>query len=562
MMYLIRAKVLLTILLVSGIKCSYAQDFILDNLKKELNFQVDKYKADTNKPYFIQFDVNEVRNYEIKCSLGSLISSDHNYYRVFTPEVRIGSYALDNTHPSESNPFSGMNYGKQTATYLTIEDSVFQISRSIRKTMADEYKSTLESFTENNKNYIDKPEKSHKNDFDREKPNVYYESPLSFSFDKTLWENKIKELSDFFKKADFIESADADLICIYKRQYIVNTEGSSIVQNNVNAQIAIALLVKCSDNNLVPLLRTFSAVTIDGLPNDSALMNQAIELKTLAMQLKDAPLAEAYSGPCILSSSASGVFFHEIFGHRVEGHRLNSKLDAQTFKNKTGTEILPSFLSITYDPTIQKYKNDYLFGYYKFDDQAVNSQPVEVVKDGKLINFLMCRTPIDSIHSSNGHGRGSLGYGIVSRQSNMFVSSTKTLTESQLRQQLIKTCKKGKQKYGLYFKEVIGGFTATSSLSPNYFSVIPTVVYKIYADGRPDELVKGVSLIGTPLSMFSEITHVGEEIMVNNGYCGAESGYIPVSTISPSILVSKIETQKMYEIKKETYQLSRPDISK
>jgi len=237
-------------------------------------------------------------------------------------------------------------------------------------------------------------------------------------------------------------------------------------------------------------------------------------------------------------------------------------MDAQTFKNKTGSEILPSFLSITYDPSQKKYNNADLFGYYKFDDQAVSSQPVEVIKDGKLTNFLMCRTPIDSIHSSNGHGRGSLGYPIVSRQSNMFVTSSKTLTEIQLKQQLIKTCKKEKLKYGLYFKEVIGGFTATSSLSPNYFSVIPTIVYRIYTDGRPDELVKGVSLIGTPLSMFSEITSVGDEITVNDGYCGAESGYIPVSTISPSILVSKIETQKTFEIKNETFQLSRPDISK
>jgi TldD protein len=562
MKYLIRAGVLSAMLLLTGIKFCYSQDFILDNLKKELNFQIDKYKADSNKPYFIQFNVIENRNYKIKCSMGSLISSDHDFYRAFTPEIRIGSYALDNTHQNESNPFAGMNFGKLPVTYLATEDSVFQFSRSIRKTTENEYKSTLESFTENNKHYIDKPVKSHKDDFDHQKPNVYYEKPLTFSFDKNLWENKLKQFTDYFKKSEFIESADANLIYVYNRQYIVNTEGSSIVQNNVNTQIVIAILIKCSDNNMVPLYRTYSATTLEGLPSDSALIQQAHELLTLALQLKDAPMAEAYSGPCILSSTASGVFFHEIFGHRVEGHRLNSKMDAQTFKNKTGSEILPSFLSITYDPSQKKYNNADLFGYYKFDDQAVSSQPVEVIKDGKLTNFLMCRTPIDSIHSSNGHGRGSLGYPIVSRQSNMFVTSSKTLTEIQLKQQLIKTCKKEKLKYGLYFKEVIGGFTATSSLSPNYFSVIPTIVYRIYTDGRPDELVKGVSLIGTPLSMFSEITSVGDEITVNDGYCGAESGYIPVSTISPSILVSKIETQKTFEIKNETFQLSRPDISK
>ena len=423
-------------------------------------------------------------------------------------------------------------------------------------------KHKTKTFKQNKKVYTEKVTKADRDDFTKEKPNVFYEASASTNFNKLEWENNLMEFTAIFAGDNFIESAEAEFEYTCMRNYTINTEGSVVVQNNFYAQISIALLIKCTDNNVVPLVKTFFAFTPEGLPNKDELKKVGNELKEIALQLKDAPTAESYSGPCILSASTSGVFFHEIFGHRVEGHRMNSKIDAQTLKNKIGDKILPDFINISFDPTVRNFEGRDLYGYYKFDDQAVNAQKVEIVKNGKLLKFLMCRTPIDSIQTSNGHGRSLTGANAVSRQSNMFVESSKSCTDSELREQLIKLCKKQKLQYGYYFKEVIGGFTSTSSSHPNVISIIPIIVYKVYVDGRPDELVKGVSLIGTPLNMFSEIIQVGNEKAVFNGLCGAESGDIPVSTISPAILVSKIETQKMLEMKNETKQIVRPDLIK
>ncbi len=99
----------------------------------------------------------------------------------------------------------------------------------------------------------------------------------------------------------------------------------------------------------------------------------------------------------------------------------------------------------------------------------------------------------------------------------------------------------------------------TDRFSPNVFNIMPTEVYRIYVDGRPDELVRGVDLIGTPLAMFSEIEAAGDHPEVFTGYCGAESGGIPVTAISPSLFVRKIETQKKPETTGQLPVLPRPD---
>jgi len=260
--------------------------------------------------------------------------------------------------------------------------------------------------------------------------------------------------------------------------------------------------------------------------------------------LKNAPVADPYSGPALLSGRASGVFFHEIFGHRVEGQRLKKSYDAQTFKKKINEQVLPACLSVYCDPNQKDYKGHELNGYYQYDDQGVKGQHVSIVENGILKNFLMSRVPITGFPKSNGHGRAAYGSQPVARQSNLIVENNQPHTEAELHAQLIKLAKEQNKPYAYLFDDVVGGFTTTDRFNPNAFNVTPTLVYRVYTDGRPDELVRGVNLIGTPLSMFSQIDQAGGTSDIFNGYCGAESGSIPVSCVSPMMLVRQIETQK------------------
>jgi len=197
-------------------------------------------------------------------------------------------------------------------------------------------------------------------------------------------------------------------------------------------------------------------------------------------------------------------------------------------------------------------------GNYHFDDEGIPAQKVEVAKNGKLVNFLMSRTPIEGFLHSNGHGRGGIGATPVSRQSNMLVESSQGFSQDELLKRLRKEAKSQGKKYAYYFKEVSGGYTNTHRYSPNSFNVTPLLVYRVYVDGRPDELVRGVNIVGTPLTMFSQIAACGNESGIFNGVCGAESGNVPVSCVAPALLVKRIETQKKPKNQSQPILLSKP----
>ena len=184
-----------------------------------------------------------------------------------------------------------------------------------------------------------------------------------------------------------------------------------------------------------------------------------------------------------------------------------------------------------------------LVGTYRFDNQGIKARRVTVIDKGILKGFLMSRSPIDGFPNSNGHGRKQAGFQPVARQSNLVVEVADPLTGDELKAALLAAIEAEGKPFGLRFEAIQGGFTTTGRFMPNAFNVTPLVVYRVYPDGR-EELVRGVDLIGTPLTTFSFVAAGDDQIAVFNGTCGAESGGVPVSAASPAILVSHIEVQK------------------
>lgn len=153
-------------------------------------------------------------------------------------------------------------------------------------------------------------------------------------------------------------------------------------------------------------------------------------------------------GPAILSGRAAGVFFHEIFRHRIEGHRQKDQSEGQTFTKRVNKEVLPTFLSVFFDPTLKRYANEDLYGWYDYDDEGVKARRVSVVEQGILKTFLLSRSPIAGFPQSNGHGRRQTGAEIVARQSNLVVESAKQVPQAELRQMLIAEIKRQSKPYG------------------------------------------------------------------------------------------------------------------
>jgi predicted Zn-dependent protease len=255
-------------------------------------------------------------------------------------------------------------------------------------------------------------------------------------------------------------------------------------------------------------------------------------------------LAEPYDGPALLSGRAAAVFFHEVLGHRLEGQRQRGEDEGRTFAKKIGEKVLPDFLTVADDPTVRTMGGVDLSGWYQFDNEGMPAQRVELIKNGVLTNYLMARMPIEGFAHSNGHGRAQAGYMPVGRQGNLIVTSAQKGTDAELRQRLIEEVKKRGKPYGLYFEDIEGGFTLTQAGTPQAFQVLPVMVWRVYADGRPDELVRGVDIVGTPLTAMGGILMTGEKPAVFDGICGAESGGVPVAAVAPAMLFSEIEVQK------------------
>lgn len=553
--------VFVVILLNSGIQEVGAQDELLDILVEELNREIETLSKQEYPPYYLDYRVDDVSSVTFQTSFGSLTGKSSNKGRALTTMLRIGGYDFDNTHVFKGD-FSMPDQSAVYAAQLPFENDPDAIKQSLWLATDQVYKNALSSYTTLIQRRKEVAEESSIPDFSIEVAASYYEPPYNESdlrIDSEDWINRLKEYTRLFKSDSTIFHSDALLVFISNRKYFVSSEGSRIVQNSKYAQLQIQLSIQHKGGSVLPLNKSYTAFHPSGLPDHETILSDLKKLYNKLQVLKEAPMAEAYAGPAILSPEAAGVFFHEIFGHRIEGHRLENFTDGQTFKEKVNTRVLPKEFNVYSDPTMEEFNEQELIGSYVYDDQGIASRNVLVVKNGVLKNFLMSRQPTGEFTNSSGHGRAQAGYAPVSRQSNLIIETTKAMSWNDMRKQLTKECKKQNKEYGYYFKEVTGGLTITDRYNPNVFDITPIEVYRIYVDGRPDELVSGVDLIGTPLTMFSNIISGGDMRKVFTGFCGAESGHVPVTTIAPALFVRKIETQKSPEFDSKLPLLPSPD---
>jgi predicted Zn-dependent protease len=366
--------------------------------------------------------------------------------------------------------------------------------------------------------------------------------PIGFA--AAEWEKRVRKLSAAFVDKPGVLTSQVSVMLRRETRYLVNTEGTRVVHGRIFARIMITAQTRAADGMNLATSETFDAEDAARLADDKTVLAAIDRISKQLEGLRTAPPAEPFVGPAVLSGRAAGVFFHEIFGHRVEGHRQKDETEGQTFTKSLGTKVLPEFLSISFDPTRRSANGIDLNGSYRYDDEGIPAQKVDVVQAGVLKTFLMSRSPVLNITKSNGHGRRQPGFEVVSRQSNLIVESANQVPEAKLREMLREELRRQNKPYGLYFEEVTGGYTQTRRSGLQAFTVVPIVVYRVYADGRPDELVRGVDIVGTPLASFAKILATSDRTDVFNGYCGAESGSVPVSAVAPALLVGEIETQR------------------
>ncbi len=518
---------------------------VMQALKSELSRSIEVLGEEPAPPYFLSFEVTEQDTASVTGSYGVLIRSNRQRNRFLDVDLRVGGYDLDNTRPTRG-PGSG-SFRRRSLTPITIEDDIDAIRSAAWIETDNQYKQALEQLIKVKSDVqlkVDTEDQSE--DFSHEKPQKLHGKTARLDIKVADWEAKVKRYTAPFAKHGDIYSASATFSATAGTRWFVNSEGTEIQTSETIYQLSISAHTEAEDGMKLPLNETWSSFTTNGLPSDETVLQQVERMIADLAALRDAPVTEPYTGPAILSGRASGVFFHEILGHRIEGHRQKRVDEGQTFKKKIGEQILPADFTVTFDPSRRKLAGSDLAGSYEFDNQGVKARPVNVVKNGVLKNFLMSRTPVEGFPHSNGHGRKATGYKTVSRQSNLIVEVARPLRHTELKERLVAMIQEEGKPYGLLIKDIQGGVTTTGRFSPNAFRVQPVLVYRVHPDGR-EELVRGVDLIGTPLTTLSHVVAGDDRISVFNGTCGAESGGVPVSAVSPGILVSQVEVQKKPE---------------
>ena len=544
-----KKKILLTLLMLVGIVYAKAQsienDKVVNAMKEEMDYNLKELAKQQIPAYFLSLRLVCNKNIGVESNMGKSVSFESSNSGI-TPQVRVGSMDVDN--------FKYKNQGTQSQRRDEGAHSVPVTQGNLMPYRLAIWRETISRYRIAVRNYHEALSKMQTNVDNEDKApcfskapvEQYYEKPLTpaeTSLDTAAWRVRLDKVTSVFAEYPELENGSAVINSGYERKYIVNSEGSVVVQNRRVIQLSIMTSAIADDGYECPMQKSYFAFDESQLPSTDSLVAAARDIVERIFKLRAAPVADPYTGPAILSGDASGVLFHEIFGHRLESHRM--KTGGQTFKKMIGQSVLPADFNVYSDPTLKYYGNDGLNGYYLYDDEGTKARRVTNVKNGKLTEFLMGRLPIEGFPSSNGHARASGGTDPVSRQSNLIIETSKPYTDAQLRQMLKDEAKKQGKEYGYYFRSATSGLTFTGEGNTiNSFNVDPVEVYRIYVDGRPDELVRGVTLIGTPLSVFSNVTAGGETPKVFFGSCGAESGWIPVTAIAPSVFVSKIETQR------------------
>ena len=516
---------------------------VMRALKAELNRTMKDLQSQKTPPYFLSYSVTETQTVRISASFGRIELDEAPKNRILDIDLRVGDYKVDNTHIMRGSRFEFGGSGRGVELPFSDDE---QTLRSVIWANTDrQFKKAVERYGKvlTNKAVKVKEEDSSA-DFSFERPAQFSEPAATFIVDTAAWRERLKRLSATFSSEQDIYEGKVYFQADILTKYFVSSEGTQLQTSEPNVRVFAQAVTKSDDGMTLPVYRSYFAFTPERLPTEKEMENDIRNMIAIETKLRSAPITETVSCPAILSGEASGVFFHEIFGHRVEGHRQKDPNSSQTFKSFVGKKILPDFIDVVFDPTLKTLAGKDIVGYFKYDDEGVLGQKVVAVKDGIFENFLMSRSPIENFATSNGHGRKQAGYKSVSRQSNLLVQAKKQVPFDSLKSMLRAECRKQGKEYGLYFVEISGGFTFTNRTIPNAFNVQPLVVYKIYADGRADELVRGVDLIGTPLTTFNNIIAAADDLGIFNGVCGAESGGVPVSASSPSLLVSTIEVQK------------------
>jgi TldD protein len=510
-------------------------------LSEELHRAVEVFSKEPEPPYYISLALQETESFSISAWADALETSSEETRRTLDVDLRIGDPELDNTHENYRHMPDG-GAGAQLARATS--DGDYPLRHAIWQLLDQAFQDSTEAIELVRSRQTTRVEAEvSAPDFSLRGAMVSRVPTEALDLNREEWERRILRASQVLAAHPMVTDSSISLRGQRQVDTFVNTEGTRLHHGRISIRLSLQARTVADDGEKLVVYRSKDVHRLETLESVD-LLQWADEALEEIGALREAPRVEPYSGPVILSGKAAGVFIHEVLGHRSEGHRQKLDSEGRTFADQVGEPILPEFIDIVDDPTISRLGGEDLNGTYLFDSEGVPAQPAQLVESGLLVGFLMSRSPIPDFSESNGHGRSQAGKFSTGRMANTILSAHESVSEAELRRMLLDEVRKQGLEFGIIVDDIDGGFTYTSSYRPNSFSILTRTARRIYLDDRPDELVRGIDMVGTPLAAFSELIAAADVPHVFNGRCGAESGWVPVSSTSPNLLFRNLEFQR------------------
>jgi TldD protein len=495
------------------------------------------------RPYFISYLLHHSQGLDVWGRYGSVFNAEPIRSCDLYTEVRVGSHRFDQTVDGGLHADLGE---RESYNWLVGPQDLNQeaVRYAFWKLTQLKYWEALQEFYEKKKIMVEQRLRRDAPSFSKEPVLVHQGSVEPLQLSQPAWEDFVRRSSTLLKSYKQLIDPYVRVRGMSRLRFFVNSEGTKFVAQEKYFEAIVNAWLLTKDGVYLNAARMFHGRSEDELP-DQAKVEEAIELVARDLEgLARARPMEPYAGPALLSGLASGLIFHEAIGHRLEGERMISRSEGQTFASKIGKQILPTSVDLLDDPSMQRWEGKSLYGHYPVDDEGVASQPVTLVERGELKTFLLSRSCVRGFKRSNGHGRHERFQDPMARMANLVVKSTDRFTWEQLKEQLLREVQARKLPHGIIVKRVSSGETRTDHYDFQAFKGVPTEVYTVDPRTGKETRVRDVNFIGTPLAAIQRIKAFGGDYEVDNSYCFAESGSVPVSTIAPAMLVEELELQR------------------
>jgi predicted Zn-dependent protease len=520
-----------------------------DELSRSMS---DLVMENLERPYFISYTVDDIQNLNLTGVLGTLTRTDIDRNRFLTITLRVGDPALDNT-----NFVAGFYDYRQNYFPVSFEDNYDAIRNDIYLATDKLYKGALKTLSKK-RAYLqtrviaDRPE-----DFIAPMPIELFGKPETFDIDKKQFESIAVAVSEVFRSYPEIISSSVRINAAVTNQYFVNSAGSKSLRGDRIYNIELTMEGKNGEGEDIIDCANVIARKLDGLPEKTAMVKWAKQNAERMRLLLVAPEVEEYAGPVILTGDAAGEFFRQLFAKNVsdgpsplyEKEQMAKSNPGPELVNKVKRRVLPEFIDIFDDPSIESLGTLNLIGGYAVDDAGMIPRRIQLVEEGKLVGLPIALAPTKHVKEPNGHARGGVGRDVSARLSNLIVESSDKVPFDKLKTEMLEICRDMGLEYGLIVRKLLdpnspqasqaayfGGGSRRSSLTA------PIEAYKVYPDGR-EEAVTNLEFSDVTVRILKDIVRTGDEAYCYNYLIGADNE-MPASIVCPPLLIEEMELKR------------------